>query len=51
MTEIYKDNSETIGKTPLVRINRISQVSMISVTAWECTSLMKQISRKLGLCP
>ncbi|WP_372638105.1 cysteine synthase A [Alcanivorax jadensis] len=30
MTEIYKDNSETIGKTPLVRINRISQGKILA---------------------
>ena len=30
MTEIYKDNSETIGKTPLVRINRMSQGKILA---------------------
>ena len=30
MTEIYKDNSETIGKTPLVQINRISQGKILA---------------------
>ncbi|WP_062816519.1 cysteine synthase A [Alcanivorax sp. NBRC 102024] len=30
MTEIYKDNSETIGKTPLVRINRISHGKILA---------------------
>ena len=35
MTEIYKDNSETIGKTPLVRINRISQGKILAKLATE----------------
>ena len=30
MTEIYKDNSETIGKTPLGQINRISQGKILA---------------------
>lgn len=30
MSEIYKDNSETIGKTPLVKINRISQGKILA---------------------
>ncbi|MEE2870477.1 cysteine synthase A [Alcanivorax sp. MD8A] len=30
MTQIYKDNSETIGKTPLVKINRISNGKVLA---------------------
>ena len=30
MTRIYQDNSETIGNTPLVKINRISQGNILA---------------------
>ena len=30
MTQIYKDNSETIGKTPLVKINRITKGNVLA---------------------
>jgi len=30
MTQIYKDNSETIGKTPLVKINRITNGKVLA---------------------
>ena len=30
MAQIYKDNSETIGMTPLVKINRISQGNILA---------------------
>ena len=32
MTGIYQDNSETIGNTPLVKINRITPVSYTHLT-------------------